>query len=92
MPSEYFFRQVYATFWFEGETVTRFIDRFQDNVMFESDFPHPTCLAPGPVSHTDAPSKVIEANLSSLSDEVLSKILSGTAARIYNVEPAFAGR
>jgi uncharacterized protein len=90
MPSEYFKRQVYATFWFEGPTVTRFAEDYADNVMFESDFPHPTCLAPGPVSHTDAPDKVIEANLSELSDEVLRKILSSTAARIYNIEPALA--
>jgi uncharacterized protein len=92
MPSEYFMRQVYATFWFEGETVTRFIDRFQDNVMFESDFPHPTCLAPGPVSHTDSAKNVIEANLSSLSDEVLTKILSTTAARIYDVKAPSGAR
>ena len=44
--------------------MTRFIDDYADNVMFESDFPHPTSLSPGPVSHTDSPDKVIEANLS----------------------------
>ena len=90
MPSEYFKRQVYATFWFEGPTVTRFIDDYADNVMFESDFPHPTSLSPGPVSHTDSPDKVIEANLSELSDEILTKILHGNAERIYNLEPAVA--
>ena len=75
-----------STFWFERTTVTRFIDEYADDVMFESDFPHPTSLSPGPVSHTDSPDKVIEANLSSLSDEVLNKILHGTAERIYNLE------
>lgn len=86
MPSEYFKRQVYSTFWFEGPTVTRFVDDYVDNVMFESDFPHPTSLSPGPVSHTDSPDKVIEANLSALSDETLTKILRTNAARVYNVE------
>lgn len=87
MPSEYFKRQVYATFWFEGPTVTRLIDDYADNVMFESDFPHPTCLAPGPVSHTDSPDKVIEANLSGLSNEILTKILRSNAERVYNLAP-----
>ena len=86
MPSEYFKRQVYTTFWFEGPTVTRFVEDYVDNIMFESDFPHPTSLAPGPVSHTDSPDKVIEANLSELSDDVLTKILSTNAARLYNIQ------
>lgn len=86
MPSEYFKRQVYSTFWFEGPTVTRFVEDYIDNVMFESDFPHPTSLSPGPVSHTDSPDKVIEMNLSELSDETLTKILQTNAARVYNVE------
>src|SRR5262249_6779782 len=47
LPSEYFRRQVYATFWFE-RGVGRLIDLYPDNVMFESDFPHPTSLSPGP--------------------------------------------
>ena len=79
MPSEYFKRQVYATFWFEGPTVTRLIDLFADNVMFESDFPHPTSLSPGPVSHTDSPDKVIEANLADVPEDILTKILNTNA-------------
>ena len=88
MPSEYFKRQVYATFWFEGPTVTRLIDLFADNVMFESDFPHPTSLSPGPVSHTDSPDKVIEANLADVPEDILTKILNTNAARVYNLETA----
>jgi predicted TIM-barrel fold metal-dependent hydrolase len=88
MPSEYFKRQVYTTFWFEGPTVTRFVEDYVDNIMFESDFPHPTSLAPGPVSHTDSPDKVIEANLSGLSDDVLTRILSTNAAHLYNIQPS----
>ena len=90
MPSEYFRRQVYATFWFEGPTVTRYVDLFPDNVMFESDFPHPTCLAPGPVSHSDSPDKVIEENLSGLSEDILMKILHANAARVYNLHSGVA--
>jgi hypothetical protein len=58
------------------------VHRFQDNVMFESDFPNPTSLSPGPVCHTDAPKKVIEQKLSSLSDDALTKILSTNAAGV----------
>lgn len=89
MPSEYFARQVYATFWFEHRTVLRLLDLIEDNVMFESDFPHPTCLAPGPVSFTDSPNKVIQHNLASLSDSQLSKVLYANAARVYNLDDSY---
>ena len=66
----------------------RAIDLFADNVMFESDFPHPTSLSPGPVSHTDSPDKVIEANLADVPEDILTKILNTNAARVYNLESA----
>ena len=89
MPSEYFKRQVFATFWFEHRTVLRMIDLLEDNVMFESDFPHPTCLHPGPVSFTDAPNKVIQANLASLPERTLKKVLHANAARVYNLDATY---
>jgi len=54
--------------------------------MFESDFPHPTCLAPGPASYTDSAGKVIEQNLSDLPEPLLRKLLYENAARIYGVQ------
>ena len=46
-PSYYFKRQVYACFWFEHAAPTRLIDEIgEDNVLFETDFPHPTCQYP----------------------------------------------
>ena len=86
MPSEYFRRQVYATFWFERNALCKLVEDLQDNVMFESDFPHPTCLAPGPASYTDSPKNVIESNLSSLPEDVLHKLLYANAARVYGLE------
>ena len=86
MPSEYFRRQVYATFWFEKKALLPLIEDLQDNVMFESDFPHPTCLAPGPASYTDSARNVIEQNLVSLPDPVLRKVLYENAARVYGIE------
>jgi len=85
LPSEYFRRQIYGSFWFEHESLVRLIDLYPDNVMFETDFPHPTCLAPGPVSYTDSARNVIEQNLSSLSDDLLRKILHDNAATLYKL-------
>lgn len=85
LPSEYFKRQVYGSFWFEHQSLTRLVDLYPDNVMFETDFPHPTCLAPGPVSYTDSARNVVEANLSSLPEPLLRKILHDNAAALYKL-------
>jgi predicted TIM-barrel fold metal-dependent hydrolase len=53
--------------------------------MFETDFPHPTCLAPGPVSYTDSARNVIEANLQDLPEPILRKILHDNAAALYKL-------
>jgi predicted TIM-barrel fold metal-dependent hydrolase len=45
LPSEYFRRQVYCTVWFERVAPERLIDVIGvNNVLFETDFPHPTAL------------------------------------------------
>lgn len=85
MPSHYFRRQVYGTFWFERESLVRMVDLFPDNVMFETDFPHPTSLSPGPASYTDCAKNVIEENLSGLPEDILRKLLHDNAARVYNL-------
>ena len=53
-PSEYFRDHWYATFWFEKNRgdVQGLIDSVgEDNVLFETDFPHPTCLYPDAARH-----------------------------------------
>jgi len=60
--------------------------------MFESDFPHPTCLAPGPASFTDAPNKVIQHNLAGLPEATLKKLLYANAARVYNLDASYLQR
>ena len=47
-PSEYFRRQIYGSFWFEEESARRTLDIFPDNLFYETDFPHPTSISPGP--------------------------------------------
>lgn len=78
-PSEYFRRQVYACFWFEKEGILADIRRLGvDNVMFESDFPHPACLSPRPIDFA------LDA-LSGLTAEETAKVMSSNAARLYNI-------
>ncbi len=85
LPSDYFKRQVYATFWFE-KNVDRLIDLLPDNVMFESDYPHPTSLSPGPGSAATDAKTTIANNLAQLPDEIRRKVLHDTAARIYKLD------
>jgi hypothetical protein len=80
LPSELFRRQVYATFWFEHVAPTRLLDELPiDNLLFETDFPHVTCLY-GNIAET------IEANLGHVSEAVRRKVLWDNAARLYDIE------
>ena len=83
-PSFYFRRQIYATFWFEKYCVP-LLEEFQDNVMFETDFPHETSLSPGPASPAVTARETVEQNLSSLKPEVLQKVVHDNAARVYHL-------
>jgi len=79
-PLEYFQRQVYATTWFERSDLTSLVARLgEDRIMFETDFPHPTCLYPDPLANASA-------NLAELSPAVREKILSGNARRLYKLD------
>ena len=53
LPSEYFRQQLYATFWFENNRnkLPDLIEAVgEDSILFETDFPHPTCLYPDPLA------------------------------------------
>jgi predicted TIM-barrel fold metal-dependent hydrolase len=81
-PIDYFRRQVFACFWFENEDLAAQVRRVGvDNVMFETDFPHPTCLYPSPLERG-------AAVLADFTDEERRKIFSGNAARVYGVSLA----
>jgi predicted TIM-barrel fold metal-dependent hydrolase len=47
-----------------------------DNVMFETDFPHPTCLYP---------IDDVASAFTDLDEAEIQKVLSGNAARVYNL-------
>jgi uncharacterized protein len=79
LPSEYFKKNIYATTWFEYRNLAALIDSVgEDNIMFETDFPHPTCLYPDPL-------KTAAHNLQDLSVEVQRKILGENAAKLYRL-------
>jgi uncharacterized protein len=84
-PSFYLKRQVYGTYWFETLAIQRMIDLFQDNIMFETDFPHATSLSPGPVSSSDRPREMAERSLVGIDKEIQKKVLYSTASRLYGV-------
>ncbi|WP_322778014.1 amidohydrolase family protein [Frankia sp. Cas4] len=85
-PSTYFHRQMYATFWHERSSVPLF-EEFQDSLMFETDFPHETGLAPGPSSPASSARETVCQNLAGLSPEVLHKVVFANAASLYGLEP-----
>ena len=87
LPSEYFARQIYGCFWFEEEGAMYALDRLgPDNVLYETDFPHPTSMSPGPASAALAPNIYLEQNFAGLDDGVLQKILHDNAARLYKLD------
>jgi predicted TIM-barrel fold metal-dependent hydrolase len=85
MPSEYFRRQVYGSFWFERDLVREAIRLYPDNIMFESDYPHPTSLSPGPCSTSLIARDMADVALEGLAPTEIAKVLHGTAARIYGL-------
>jgi predicted TIM-barrel fold metal-dependent hydrolase len=76
-PSEYFRRNFYACFWFEQKDIADLVRKVGvDNVLFETDFPHPTSLFP---------LDNLEGRLSELTEDERAKVLSLNAARLYNI-------
>ncbi|MCH2171765.1 amidohydrolase [Myxococcota bacterium] len=78
-PSEYFRRQVYACYWFERDANQHFESVGTDNILFETDFPHPTCLY-GNIAET------IQEGLGGEDEHVRRRILFENAASLYGIE------
>jgi uncharacterized protein len=54
--------------------------------MFETDFPHPVSLAPGPVSAADGnPRNMAELAMAGIPDDIVRKVFWENAARLYGV-------
>ena len=81
MPSEYFGSNMYATFWFENNRnkLPDLIEAVgEDRILFETDFPHPTCLYPSPL-------ETVEAKMATLTREIRAKILGENARKLYRI-------
>lgn len=77
LPSEYVRSNIHSSFWYERDNLCRDIRKVGvDNVMFETDFPHPGGLWPiGDVASAFIGMEEIE----------IAKVLSGNAIRVYNL-------
>lgn len=81
LPSEYFARNVYACYWFEQTVPRRLLDKVGvENIMFETDFPHPTSL------YGEEVQARITGGLADCEDSVRRKILWDNAQKLYKVE------
>ena len=80
MPSEYFARQFYGCYIFEEYAPQKLLDKIGvDNVLFETDYPHPVCLY-------DNVREKIDAAMGDATPEVRHKVLFGNSAKLYNVD------
>jgi predicted TIM-barrel fold metal-dependent hydrolase len=78
-PTEIFQRQIYLCAWFERRHFAAHARMVGiDNVLFETDFPHPTCVYP------DALDTFAET-AAQFSPEERRKVFGGNAARVYNL-------
>jgi uncharacterized protein len=78
-PSEYFRRQVFGCFWFEHRGLGAVVDALgPDRILFETDYPHPTCLYPEPLP------RVAEA-VAGLTDDTVRMIMQDNAAALYRI-------
>jgi predicted TIM-barrel fold metal-dependent hydrolase len=77
LPSEYFWRQVYATF-IDDRVGTYLLERWgKDNFMWSSDYPHVNGLWP-------TSREIIAKSMSELPEETRRNVLCNTVARVYN--------
>ena len=79
LPSDYFRRQFYGCFWFERSTVRPTLEYVgAQSLMFETDFPHPTCLYPRD-DHDLAQA------LEGIPHDDVERIMSLNAAELYRI-------
>jgi predicted TIM-barrel fold metal-dependent hydrolase len=78
-PSQYFRRQIYTCFWFEHDGIDQVLKALgPERLLFETDFPHPTCAYPGGVA------RALDT-LAGLDEVTTAAVMGGNAARLYRV-------
>jgi predicted TIM-barrel fold metal-dependent hydrolase len=84
LPSEYFKRQVYTNFWFEDLQPWHVEKIGVENILFETDYPHPTCL------FGDELSDVLERGFARVGASEREAILWRNAAELYGLHDLLA--
>jgi predicted TIM-barrel fold metal-dependent hydrolase len=79
LPSEYFRRQLYVSYWFEKLEPWHLDHIGTGHILFETDFPHVTCLEDEQVA------EAISRGLSDLSPELRDGIMWKNSADLYGV-------
>ena len=80
-PSDYFHRQCYVNFWFEKIGIENRYHIGVDNIMWESDYPHPTCTWPNSREY-------IERSFEGVPEDEQRKMLVDNAVRVFNLDPS----
>ena len=80
-PSEYFKRQIHACFWFERTGLDAAIEALgSEHIMFETDYPHPTCTYPNGLD------LAAEALAGIADPQVRRNLMGDNAARLYHLD------
>ena len=70
---------MHVCYWFEEDSFRGALGTLgPDNIMFETDFPHPTCLYPDPLARA-------AAQLADVAPDARRKLLSTNAADLYRI-------
>jgi len=78
-PTEYFRDHISVMFWFEQSAPEKLIaDVGVNNVLVETDIPHPTCLYPNPRQH-------FARVLADLEPSTRRRVLQDNAAELYGI-------
>jgi predicted TIM-barrel fold metal-dependent hydrolase len=77
---ETFAKHFSICYWSERESVVETVRRIgADNLLFETDYPHPTCLYPDPLEYH-------AWTLAQLTPDERSKVFGGNAQALYNLD------
>jgi len=79
LPSDLFRRQVYANYWFERLQPWHLEALDVGHILFETDFPHPTCL------HGEEITDALGNGLAAMPQLVQDRIMWANAADLYGL-------
>jgi predicted TIM-barrel fold metal-dependent hydrolase len=78
-PTEYFRDHIYVSFWFEKVGPSKLIEDIGvENVLVETDVPHPTCIYPGARER-------LAKSMAGLNPHTRRRILQDNAAELYGI-------